>query len=236
LTLLLAAEIQVLNAAGQTGCQALQLLRCHAGEQIRRNPVETVLLIAAGCVIALTSAIVRTLIVVRLGPAVLPVLATIGSRGVSVGIVTSGCAARWVTSRRQLASIELHASHPLDRLFALDPLLFTSLQDLLVLDTKLATGDVVAIQSNDDGISLVGVTEVGKSESSEDTIIVMVVEGIRQRSLETLDDGQEGLFLHRERNILDHDGGRDDLIVDQLADHPLGIGVARIVTIDGIVR
>jgi hypothetical protein len=98
-----------------------------------------------------------------------------------------------------LASIELHTSHPLDRLFALDPLLFTSLQDLLVLDTKLATGDVVAIQSNDDGISLVGVTEVGKSESSEDTIIVMVVEGIRQRSLETLLVNAEevGLQLHR---------------------------------------
>jgi hypothetical protein len=200
LTLLLAAEIQVLNAAGQTGCQALQLLRCHAGEQIRRNPVETVLLIAAGIVVALTSAIVRTLIVVRLGPAVLPVLATIGSRGVSVGIVTSGCAARWVTSRRQLASIELHASHPLDRLFALDPLLFTSLQDLLVLDTELATGNVVAIQSDDDSISLVGVTEVGKGESSKDTIIVVVVEGIWQRSLETLLVSAEevGLQLHRD--------------------------------------
>lgn len=177
--LLLAAEIQVLNAAGQTGCQALQLLRCHAGEQIRRNPVKTVLLIAAGIVVALTSAIVRTLIVVRLGPAVLPVLAAIGSRGVSVGIVASRCAARWVTSRGKLASIELHASHPLDRLFALDPLLFAGLQDLLVLDTKLATGNVVAIQSNDDGISLVGVTKVGEGEPSEDTIVVMVVEGIR---------------------------------------------------------
>jgi hypothetical protein len=38
---------------------------------------------------------------------------------------------------------------------------------------------------------------------------------------DTDNDGQERLFLHRKWNILDHDGGRDDLIVDQLANHSL---------------
>ena len=160
------------------------MLRCHAGEQVGGDAAEAVLLVAAGSIVALT-ATARSLIV-ALRPAVLSVL---GLPAKSTGSVPVGTASRpigRVAACRKLSAIELHAPHPLDSFFTLNALLFAGLQDLFVLDAELATGYIVAIQCDDDGVGLVRVTEVCEGESTEDAIVVMVIKGIRQGCLETL--------------------------------------------------
>lgn len=49
------------------------------------------------------------------------------------------------TRTARCIAIKVHASHPLDRFVTLNPFLLASLQDLLVFDPELATGDIVAI-------------------------------------------------------------------------------------------
>lgn len=151
------------------------MLRRHAREQVGGDPIETVLLVARGVAITLP-AVAGTLVVVRLRPATLPVLRTECTGSVPVRPATRPVGS---STGGKLATIELHAPHPLDRLFALDTFLFASLEDLFVLDAKLATGNVVSVQGDDNSVCLVRMTEVCESESTEDTIVVMIVERIR---------------------------------------------------------
>lgn len=73
----------------------------------------------------------------------------------------------------------LHGTHATDGLFSLNPFLLAGLQDLLVLDTQLATLNVEAVQGCYNGIGVYRLTEVGKGQSTEGTLLVeVVVEGV----------------------------------------------------------
>lgn len=94
--------------------------------------------------------------------------------------------------------VELHGAHPLDGLVALDPLLLTGLKDFFVFYPKLAPGYVVTrqqrqycalcrahdlpVESSHDGIGFRRRAKVGKRQSTENTVIVVVVESIGKRS------------------------------------------------------
>ena len=65
----------------------------------------------------------------------------------------------------------------------------------------------------DDGRSIFGVRKVCKSQSTEDTIIEMVIEGIWQRKTHVSHDTHELFLLYRERNILDDDRSWNEVIL-----------------------
>lgn len=109
-------------------------------------------------------------------------------------------------------SVKLHASHPLDGLVPLYPLLLPCLQDLLVLDPQLPSLYLKAVERGDAGIRLLGCVEVCECEAPEDSVVVVVVERIRRCQREIIDDLEERGRGERKGYVLDDDGRRDDVV------------------------
>jgi len=75
----------------------------------------------------------------------------------------------------------LHGAHPTDSLFAFDALLFTSLEDLFVLDSESPALDVEAVEGSDDGVCIWSVAEICKGKTTKSACLIqVVVEGIRK--------------------------------------------------------
>lgn len=85
-------------------------------------------------------------------------------------------------------------------------------EHLLVLDTQLATVDIHAVHGFNDYSSVFGRLEVGESETAEDAIVKVVIEGVGLRQVHLEHDGSEGLLADSERDILDDNSGRNKLI------------------------
>lgn len=109
--------------------------------------------------------------------------------------------------------LELAALLPL---FPLDPLPLVLGQHLLVLDPQLPSLHLVAVEPLDDGLRVEGALEVGKSEAAEDAVVEVVVEGIRLGKAQVRHDLGEHLFPHVERDVLDDDGRRDQVVAQRL--------------------
>ena len=88
--------------------------------------------------------------------------------------------------------LELHRADTTDGLFALDALLFASLENLLVFYTELASLDIKAVERDNDGIRVRCLTKVGEGEAAERArLIKMVVERIRSWDRERGLSGEE---------------------------------------------
>ena len=105
-------------------------------------------------------------------------------------------------------------------LLALDALAFGDRQHLLVLDAQLAAVQLEVVHRVDDGGRLLGGGEVGKGQASEDAVVKVVVEGIGQRQAQVSHELHQLLLLDGEGDVLDDDGGGDELLVD------VGVAVA----------
>ena len=117
-------------------------------------------------------------------------------------------------------------------LLALDALAFLQRQHLLVLDTQLAALELKVIEVFDHDGGLLGRGEIGKGQASEDAVIEVVVEGVRQRQTHFRHQLHQLLLLHRERDVFDDDGGRDELVVAVGRD---GVGSSQVLT-DGLAQ
>lgn len=72
--------------------------------------------------------------------------------------------------------------------------------------------DVHAVHGLDDNSSVLGRLEVGKCKTSENAIVEMVVEGIGLGKVEFQHDGSQRFLSNCKWNVLDNDGGRDQLV------------------------
>lgn len=105
--------------------------------------------------------------------------------------------------------LELSPSFPL---FSFDPLALLERKHLLVFDPQLPTLELKVVEHLDDRGGLLGRREVCKGKTPEDAIVKVVVEGIRERQVHLGHELHQLLLLHRERDVLDHDRSRDQLV------------------------
>ncbi len=98
-------------------------------------------------------------------------------------------------------------------LISLDSFPFLSWEHLFVFNPELSTLEVHVIHSSNNMSRLLGVREVGKSKTSEDALVEVVIESVRKWELHLSHESDELLFLDSEGDVLDDDGGRDQLIV-----------------------
>lgn len=115
--------------------------------------------------------------------------------------------------RRHLFTVKLQTPHPLQRLFPLNLVLFAGLQDLFVFDPQFPPLDIVPVQRGNHTRCFVWRAEICKRQSAEDTVVVVVVECVGERRAKGLHHAQQCLAGDGEWNVLDHDGGRDDIVV-----------------------
>lgn len=97
-------------------------------------------------------------------------------------------------------------------LLSLDTLALGFRQHLLVLDTELAAVDVHAIHGLDDDSGVLGRLKVGKGQAPENTIVEMVVKGIGLGQMHLEHDGGQRLLADGKGNVLDDNGGGDELV------------------------
>lgn len=99
---------------------------------------------------------------------------------------------------------------------ALNAIAFSLRQHLLVLDTELSSVEVEVVHGVNDLGSFIGSGKVCKCESTEDTIVEMVVESVWQRQVHIGHDLHELFFLNRKGDVLDDDCSRDQVLVTVL--------------------
>lgn len=113
-------------------------------------------------------------------------------------------------------------------LLALDALSLVLRKHLLVLHPQLSALNLVTIELLDDGLGIQGALEVGEGETTENAVIEVVVEGIRLGKAKVGHDLGKHLFPHVERDVLDDNGGRDEVTAE-------GLGImARVVHAAGV--
>lgn len=64
-----------------------------------------------------------------------------------------------------------------------------------------------------DGCGLIGRCKIGERETTEYTVVEMVIEGIWQRKIHLCHEIDQLLLLHRKGDILDYDCSRYKLLV-----------------------
>jgi hypothetical protein len=96
-------------------------------------------------------------------------------------------------------------------LLTLDTLTLSLGQHLLVLDSQLSVLDIESIHSLDNSPGILCRLEVGKRKTAEDTVIEVVVEGIRLGQLHVKHQRCKLLLSDSERDILDNNSSRDEL-------------------------
>jgi hypothetical protein len=99
-------------------------------------------------------------------------------------------------------------------LFAFDALSFRSRQHLLVFNPEFPAVELKVVHVVNDGRRLVRVGEVGESQTAENAIVEVVVEGVWERQSHVGHNRDELFLLDGERNVLDDDGSRDEFLVD----------------------
>lgn len=62
-------------------------------------------------------------------------------------------------------------------------------------------------------LSLVGRCEIGKSQSTEDAVIEVIVEGVWKGKIHVRHQLHQLLLFHGKGDVLDDDGGRDEVVV-----------------------
>lgn len=116
-----------------------------------------------------------------------------------------------LSSQRAVLLLELAAALTL---LTLDSLALGEGQHLLVLDAQLPAVELEVVHGLDDGGRLLGGGEVGKGQAPEDAVVEVVVEGIGQGQAEVGHELDQLLLLDGEGDVLDDDGGGDQLLVD----------------------
>src|ERR1700761_6819933 len=101
---------------------------------------------------------------------------------------------------------------------ALPLLTFNSLalrrwQHLLILHTQLPPVQLEMVHRVNHSSRFFGIREIRKRQATENAIIEMVVESVRKRQTELGHNAHELLLLDREWDVLDHNGGRDEVVV-----------------------
>lgn len=86
-------------------------------------------------------------------------------------------------------------------------------EHLLVLDSQLPALEFKVVHSINDSGGLVGRSEVGESQSAENTIVEVVVESVGKRKTHVSHQLDQLLLLDGERNVLDNNSGRDELFI-----------------------
>jgi hypothetical protein len=107
--------------------------------------------------------------------------------------------------------LELATALPL---LTLDSLSLSERQHLLVLDPQLSPMQLKMIHGVYDLRRLLGCSEVGESQTSEDSIVEVVIEGVWERQPQISHQLHQLFLLHCERNVLDNNGGRDQFFID----------------------
>lgn len=82
----------------------------------------------------------------------------------------------------------------------------------LVFHAQLATLDIEAIHAVDDELGVGSALEVGECESTEDTLIKVVVKRVWLGQMHLDHDGCEVLLADVERDVFDDDGGGDEIV------------------------
>lgn len=73
--------------------------------------------------------------------------------------------------------------------------------------------DIVPVQGGNHTGRLIWRAEIRKRQSSENPVIVVIVECVRERCAQGLHHAQKCFAGDGEWNVFDHDGGRDDIVV-----------------------
>jgi len=97
-------------------------------------------------------------------------------------------------------------------LVSLDSFPLLSWEHLLVLNPELPALKLHVVHSGNNVSRLVRIGEVGKSQTSKDPLIEVVIERVGQRELHIRHKSDELLFLDGEGDVLDDDGSGDQLI------------------------
>ena len=98
-------------------------------------------------------------------------------------------------------------------LFSFNPLALSCREHLLILDSQLSALEFKVVHGVDDSGSLVGRGEVGESQSTENTVVEMVVEGVGKGETHVSHQLDQLLLLDGKRNVLDDDSGGDELLI-----------------------
>jgi len=96
-------------------------------------------------------------------------------------------------------------------LVSFDPLSLLRREHLLIFNSQLSTLELHVIHRIDDVSRLLRVGEVCKGKASEDAVIEMIIECIREGQLHVRHELHKLLFLDGERYVLDNDSCRDKL-------------------------
>ena len=127
-----------------------------------------------------------------------------GKRGHGcLGLQSLGC-------HRAVLLLELSATLTL---LSFDSLALGRREHLFVLNSQLSALELKVVHSVDDGGRLIGRGEVGESQSTENAIVEMVVEGVGERKAHISHQLNQLLFLDGKWNVLDDDSGRNELLV-----------------------
>jgi len=114
------------------------------------------------------------------------------------------------SGQRAVLLFELAPTFPL---FPFDPFTFLERQHLLILDPQFAALEFKVVEDFDDGGRFLGRGEVGEGQTTENTIVKVVIEGVGQWQVQLGHQLHQLFFLDGERNVFDDDGGWDQFIV-----------------------
>lgn len=115
-------------------------------------------------------------------------------------------------------------------LLPLDAFAFLKREHFLVLDPQFATLKFKVVQNLDHGGRLLGRGEVGESQAPKYAVVKVVVERVGQRQVQLGHQLHQLFLLDSERDVLNDDGGGDQLIVTLRG--PGGLG-AHCATLEG---
>ena len=99
-------------------------------------------------------------------------------------------------------------------LLPLDAFAFLQREHLLVLNPQFPTLQLKVVEHLNHGSRFLCGGEIGKRQTAEDAVVKVVVESVGQGKVQLGHQLHQLFFLDGERDILDDDGGRDQLIVD----------------------
>ena len=117
----------------------------------------------------------------------------------------------WQLTRRNRLVLFLKLSTLLS-LVSLNSFPLLSWEHLFVLNSELSTLELHVVHGGNNMSRLFGVGEVRKSQTSKDALVEVVIECVRQRELHVSHESDELLFLDGEGDVLNDDGGRNQLI------------------------
>lgn len=112
--------------------------------------------------------------------------------------------------QRAVLLFELTATLPL---LPLDPFTLLERQHLLVLDPQFPALEFEVVENFDDGGRFFGRSKVGKGQTTENTIVKVVVEGVGQGEVQLGHQLHQLFFLDGKRDVLDDDSGGDQFVI-----------------------